>query len=167
MEVPASGKYFFRSVTISGFPASCVQRGGEAHGDFPGGPGLVLRPAAGELDVIGINYNLDQYDAIHEKYPDVSQKYRFELWRDDRMSPSAALKKHGNTTSLILEFLDLDDHERRIRFLQKHRAQIDSRFLTAAAESLGFTDNSDTVEERYDALIRFLKTKAKYEAAPH
>ena len=28
-------------------------------------------PAAGELDVIGINYNLDQYDAIHEKYPDV------------------------------------------------------------------------------------------------
>ena len=101
------------------------------------------------------------------KYPHADQKYRFELWRDDRMSPSAALKKHGNTTSLILEFLDLDDHERRIRFLQKHRAQIDSRFLTAAAESLGFTDNSDTVEERYDALIRFLKTKARYEAAPH
>ena len=101
------------------------------------------------------------------RYPQAEQKYRFELWRDDRMSPSAALKKHGNTTSLILEFLDLDDHERRIRFLQKHRAQIDSRFLTAAAESLGFTDNSDTVEERYDALIRFLKTKAKYEAAPH
>ena len=48
-------------------------------------------------------------------------------------------------------------------FLQKHQAQIDSRFLTAAAESLEFTDDSETVEERYDALISFLKTKAKYE----
>lgn len=28
-------------------------------------------PAAGELDVIGINYNLEQYDEIHEKFPDL------------------------------------------------------------------------------------------------
>lgn len=99
------------------------------------------------------------------KYPHADQKYRFELCREDRTVPVSALKRHGNTTALILEFLDLDDNDKRIRFLQKHQTQIDSRFLTAASESLEFTDNSETVEERYAALVRFLKTKAKYENA--
>lgn len=97
------------------------------------------------------------------KYPHANQRYRFELCREERTVSAAVLKRHGNTTSLILEFLDLDDNDKRIQFLQKHQAQIDSRFLTAASESLEFTDNSETVEERYAALVRFLKTKAKYE----
>ncbi len=99
------------------------------------------------------------------KYPHADQKYRFELCRDEKGPSGSALKRHGSTTSLILEFLDLEDNDQRIRFLQKHRARIDSRFFAAAAESLEFTDDSDTVEERVSALIRFLKTKAKYEDA--
>lgn len=99
------------------------------------------------------------------KYPHADQKYRFELCGDEKGPSGSALKRHGSTTSLILEFLDLEDNDQRIRFLQKHRARIDSRFFAAAAESLEFTDDSDTVEERVSALIRFLKTKAKYEDA--
>lgn len=99
------------------------------------------------------------------KYPHADQKYRFELCRDEKGPSGSALKRYGSTTSLILEFLDLEDNDQRIRFLQKHRARIDSRFFAAAAESLEFTDDSDTVEERVSALIRFLKTKAKYEDA--
>ena len=101
------------------------------------------------------------------KYPHADQKYRFELCRDEKGPSGSALKRHGSTTSLILEFLDLEDNDQRIRFLQKHRARIDSRFFAAAAESLEFTDDSDTVEEGVSALIRFLKTKAKYEDAHH
>ena len=41
--------------------------------------------------------------------------------------------------------------------------QIDSRFLTAAAESLEFTERAETLEERYAALLRFLRTKMRYE----
>ena len=98
------------------------------------------------------------------KYPHSDQKYRFELCRDQRTGTALGLKRHGNTTTLILEFLELNDNEERIQFLQKHRPEIDARFLTAAAESLEFTENSDTVEERYAALMRFLKTKSRYES---
>ena len=98
------------------------------------------------------------------KYPHMEQKYRFELCRDEKRDTVSNLKRHGNTTTLILEFLELDDNDERIRFLQKHQAQIDARFLTAAAESLEFAENSETIEERYAALMRFLKTKAKYES---
>ena len=98
------------------------------------------------------------------KYPHADQKYRFELCRDQKTETALVLKRHGNTTTLILEFLDLNDNEERIQFLQKHQSEIDARFLTAAAESLEFIENSETVEERYAALIRFLKTKSRYES---
>ena len=42
------------------------------------------------------------------KYPHADQKYRFELCRDARDRDLLGLKRHGNTTSLILEFLDLN-----------------------------------------------------------
>ena len=49
-------------------------------------------------------------------------------------------------------------------FFEKHQSEIDARFLTAASESLEFTENAETIEERYAALIRFLKTKSRYES---
>ena len=97
------------------------------------------------------------------KYPYIDQKYRFELCRNVTEEHSLKKLRRGNTTELILEFLDLDDNESRAEFLQKHQTQIDSRFLTAAAESLEFTERAETVEERYSALLRFLRTKMKYE----
>ena len=76
---------------------------------------------------------------------------------------ASELRRQGNTTSLILKFLELEDNDQRIRFLQRHQTELDSRFLTAAAESLEFTEMGESVEERFAALMRFLKTKQKYE----
>ena len=97
------------------------------------------------------------------KYPHADQKRRFELCRDMREGPAAELRRQGTTTSLILKFLELEDNEERIRFLQRHQTELDGRFLTAASESLEFTETGDSVEERFAALMRFLKTKQKYE----
>ena len=65
---------------------------------------------------------------------------------------------------MILAFLDLNENEERAEFLQKHRAVLTDRFLTAAAESMEFAENADTLEERYAELMRFLRTKMKYES---
>lgn len=99
-----------------------------------------------------------------DRYPYAEQKYRFELRTEENQNTAAGGMRRGNTTALILEFLDLEENDQRAEFLQKHRSEIDSRFLTAAAESLEFTERADTIEERYAALMRFLKTKAKYES---
>ena len=97
------------------------------------------------------------------RYPQAEQKYRFELCRDLREGPAAELRRQGSTTALILKFLELEDNGDRIKFLQRHQTEIDGRFLTAAAESLEFTENGESVEERLAALMRFLRTKMKDE----
>ena len=97
------------------------------------------------------------------RHPHADQKYRFELCRDMQAGAASELRRQGNTTSLILKFLELEDNDQRIRFLQRHQTELDSRFLTAAAESLEFAETGDSVEERFAALMRFLKTKQKYE----
>lgn len=97
------------------------------------------------------------------KYPHAEQKYRFELCRDRKESPGAELRRQGNITSLILKFLELEENDEKISFLQRHQREIDSRFLTAAAESMDFSETGESVEERFAALMRFLKTKQRYE----
>lgn len=98
------------------------------------------------------------------RYPQEEQKYRFELCRDLKDNSGLRLKHYGNTTEMILEFLDLDSNEERIKFLQSHQSEIDARFLTAAAESMEFAETGESVEERYASFIRFLKMKMKYES---
>ena len=96
-----------------------------------------------------------------ERYPDAQQEYRFELCRDVREMKQ---ERQESEEDMILQFLDLNENEERAEFLQKHRAVLTDRFLTVAAESMEFTENADTLEERYAALLRFLRTKMKYES---
>lgn len=97
----------------------------------------------------------------HEKYPGYRQVYRFELSRDLAREHQ---ERKNSEEELILEFLDLDENEEKAEFLQKHRGEVTDRFLTVVAESLEFAENSDTVEERYAAILRFLRTKIRYES---
>lgn len=97
------------------------------------------------------------------KYPDAEQEYRFELCERE-LSEEHCEKKEVSEESLIMEFLELDENEDRAEFLMKHRSQLTGRFLTVAAESLEFAESAETIEERWAALMRFLKTKMKYES---
>lgn len=97
------------------------------------------------------------------KYPDAEQEYRFELC-ERKISEEHRGKKEESEESLIMGFLELDENEDRAEFLMKHRNQLTDRFLTVAAESLEFAESAETIEERWAALMRFLKTKMKYES---
>lgn len=92
------------------------------------------------------------------KYPDAAQVYRFELCKN--IKAEAEEKKEA---PLIFDFLELEKNEEKAEFLQKNKKKLDSTFLSAAAESLEYTENEGTLEERYQDLIKFLKTKMKYE----
>ena len=66
--------------------------------------------------------------------------------------------------SLIWEFLDLSSSKEKMDFLQKKKSEITEEFIGIAAQSLDFVENDGTVEERYEAVMQYLRTVMRYES---
>ena len=64
---------------------------------------------------------------------------------------------------LIEEFLDIDENERKLYFLQKHKRDITEKFLTIAAQSMDFAEKETSLEMRYQDILHFVRMKMKYE----
>ncbi len=101
-----------------------------------------------------------------EKYPEVSQEYRFELVSDESQTE---VKTESETlsdaidNSMIMEFLDISAVSEKIRYLELKKNLIDDNFIGIVAQSLDFAENDGTLEERHRALLQYLKTVEKYE----
>ncbi len=92
-----------------------------------------------------------------EKYPEVRQEYRFELEEGE-----GGQKEEDR--SLLWEFLDLSSAKEKMDFLQKRKAEITEEFIGIVAQSLDFVENDGTVEERYEAVMQYLRTVMRYES---
>lgn len=100
-----------------------------------------------------------------EKYPDVTQEFRFEL------VPKAAPQEmkqepeiHDKGYSMIMQYLELDSVEDKMEYLLRAKDCITEEFISVVAQSLDFTENEKELPDRYDAILRYLRTVAKYES---
>lgn len=85
-----------------------------------------------------------------EKYPEVMQTYRFQLQKEQE-----ALS--------ILDFLDLTMTSEKRQYLETRKEAMTEEFVGLVAQSLDFVENDGTLEERYRALLQYLRTVEKYE----
>ena len=85
-----------------------------------------------------------------EKYPEVSQDYRFEL-QDNESKLS------------IIDFLDLSNATEKIRYIEMHKDAISDSFLAMVADSLEFVESKESFEERYSDILQYLRTLERYE----
>ena len=85
-----------------------------------------------------------------EKYPEILQAYRFEL-QDQKSRLS------------IMDFLDLSTATEKIQYLETMKDSMTEEFVGIAAQSLDFVENDGTLDERYRALLQYLRTVEKYE----
>ena len=105
-----------------------------------------------------------------EKYPNVTQEFRFELVEEtvaeetdavkDMKASSAASTVHHE---LIMEYLDKDSANEKIEYLLRVENRITEEFIEVVAQSLDFVENPGSLQERYDAIINYLRTVARYE----
>lgn len=93
-----------------------------------------------------------------EKYPEVRQEYRFELEEE------GAGSQKEEDRSILWEFLDLSSAKEKMDFLQKKKSEITEEFIGIVAQSLDFVENDGTVEERYEAVMQYLRTVMRYES---
>ncbi len=85
-----------------------------------------------------------------EKYPEVLQVYRFEL-QDEKANLS------------IMDFLDLSTTTEKIQYLESMRDCMTEEFVGIVAQSMDFVENDGSLDERYRALLQYLRTVEKYE----
>lgn len=123
-----------------------------------------------------------------EKYPDVTQEFRFELQGPgaerqqaesepalgEAMSGNTAGSKHGGRVSepaegelaldpMVLEFLDANSYEQRLNILTGLHHRITNDMITIMAIACDVEIDDGDVEKRYEALKTCLVTLERYE----
>ena len=124
----------------------------------------------------------------YEKYPDVTQEFRFELQgpeaerQREESEPvpegAAARKKAGSSESgwaseptegeltldpMVLEFLDANSYEQRLNILTGLHHRITNDMINTMAVACDIEVGNGDVEERYEALKTCLVTLERYE----
>ena len=102
------------------------------------------------------------------KYPNAIQEMRFELVSEAKqvaseqviLSEPEPVLENG---AMIMEFLDKDTTNEKIQYLIQNKDRMTDGFLAVVAQSLDFTESKETIEERYNDVLRYLRTVSKYE----
>jgi hypothetical protein len=111
-----------------------------------------------------------------EKYPNVTQEFRFELVQESAISYSesqgdnivpevddVAEEDKIADHDIIMEYLELDTVDDKIDYLIRVKDRITEPFISVVAQSLDFAENKGELSERYEEILRYLKTVARYE----
>ena len=103
----------------------------------------------------------------HTKYPDVKQEFRFELVSSEvkRVIEVKEVQEEPvmENSSLVMDFLEQDTTDEKIKFLLRNKDRVTEGFLSVVAQSLDFIESKDTLEARYDDILRYLRTVSKFE----
>ena len=116
------------------------------------------------------------------KYPSVTQKYRFELTtpntegkqpanKDSNFESSESSGSNGNNENLesngihaeLIDFLDACSYEEKLRIFLSMKKSIDERTLRDISVSLDLVLNEGTLKEQYESIRNCLETYCKFE----
>lgn len=129
----------------------------------------------------------------HEKYPNVSQTYRFEQISKQELGtlspetydsktiatpttsePIPCKSEPSNHEAIstqmnyqqqlaFINFLDTDNYSNKLELLYKMKPYMNEFMVDSMAISLDMVTRGDTLEEQIDSIISFLKLKLNYE----
>lgn len=109
----------------------------------------------------------------HVKYPEVTQKYRFE-----RVDPSASMvqqeeeipekqpvaaKEKLDVNAKMMAFFDADDLEEKYNILVSMRDEITDHMINNMAVALDMVIKEGSVDDRYEELKSCIRMKQRYE----
>ena len=132
-------------------------------------------------------YDMFVSEVDHEKYPEVTQKYRFEFWHPDTVNVDSVSQNVENVKSEVshkeekqepvmpdedelegcnpdlIAFLEADTYEEKRDILVNIRKRIDDRLINDIAASLDVTVDDGDLDMRYRSLMNCLDTMTKFE----
>lgn len=97
-----------------------------------------------------------------EKYPEVTDKYRFTLLdeNDEDAKESAAAR---GLNPILTEFLDSETYEDKLDKFISMKGKVNADVLDYVAMSLDIVANAEDIEDKYDQILSKLKAMEKFE----
>lgn len=102
----------------------------------------------------------------HEKYPLVSQKYRFEKIAEGESANDASKEKRLEEMSLeekMMAFFDSDDLEAKYKILLSMREEITDTVIDNLAVAVDVVIPDGEITDRFEDLKRAIQTRQRYE----
>ena len=147
---------------------------------------VVYQALYGDYRVYVRPYEMFVSKVDHEKYPDVSQKYRFELVeftrkedgqenrqetaREDpaeeevqKEQPVLRTDEMNQVDPVLLEFLDADTLEEKMHILAYNRNRMTEGLLNSIAISLDLVVEKKGIQAQYDEIMNCLGTMERFE----
>ncbi|HBN55312.1 MAG TPA: DUF1653 domain-containing protein [Lachnospiraceae bacterium] len=143
-----------------------------------GEPMVVYQALYGNYGVYVRPYEMFVSEVDHEKYPEVTQKYRFELVempsRPEAVQDTTAQDPEneakdtrqnatGEVNPILIEFLDADTLEEKMHIMVYNRNRMDANLLNSIAISLDLVVEKENVQEMYDEILNCLSMMEKFE----
>lgn len=143
---------------------------------------VVYQALYGDFKIYVRPYEMFVSEVDHEKYPEVTQKYRFELIKSEtngntdvkpEKTAEAAVKKmvsehesESETAGVnpdLLAFLELDTLSEKLEMLRDLRKRIDDHLLDSIAASLDIVVEEGPLPQRYQEVLNCLETMEHFE----
>lgn len=126
---------------------------------------VVYQALYGEFKTYARPLDMFLSEVDRDKYPDVKQKYRFELQSDnvDRQSEREEAASELALDPQVVEFLDADSYEKRLNILTGMHHRITDDMITTMAVACDIELPEGDTESRYASLKSCLLTLEKYE----
>lgn len=125
---------------------------------------VVYRQKYGEFKTYVRPLSMFLSEVDHEKYPEVVQKYRFEL--ESALEDAETDKEETETfvqEGLLYQFLDADTLKEKLKILEDRKETPTDLAITNMAMSVDVVVNDGPPEERIDELMDCLRTLARFE----
>lgn len=132
-----------------------------AHHSETGEELVIYQALYGEGMVCARPLDMFVSEVDHEKYPEVTQKYRFEKIEDAPVENKTV--DQMTVEEKMMAFFDTDDLEARYRILLKMREEITDTMIDNMAVVMDVVIPDGDITKRYDSLKRAIQTKQRYE----
>ena len=120
-------------------------------------------------------YDMFMSEVDREKYPNTTQKYRFEKYVPLQNVEETVLTENiieiqadsepdvSGVNPYLMEFFEQRTAAEKIEYLSSIRTKIDDRLINDIAASMDLTVDAGDIDVRYSSLISCLNTMARFE----
>ena len=122
---------------------------------------VIYKALYGEGKVCARPLDMFVSEVDHEKYPEVTQKYRFEKIEDAPQEKKTFSQMTAEEK--MMAFFDEDDLEARYQILCTMREDVTDTMIDNMAVVMDIVVPDGNLQNRYDDLKRAIQTKQRYE----